>query len=51
MVIGPSVGEAQAADKLLLSYPFISLSKGTGLPLVHHGQRVCVPQQGQAKSC
>jgi len=32
--------------KLLITYPFISFVQGTGLPLVHHGQRVCTPKQG-----
>ncbi len=36
-----------AAHKMLLPYPLLSLEGGTGLPLVHHGQRVCVPQRGQ----
>lgn len=34
--------------KLLLTYPFISFDEGTGLPLVHHGQRVCAPQRNVA---
>ena len=31
--------------KFLAPYPLISLEGGTGLPMVHHGQRVCVPQR------
>ncbi|KAL3773322.1 hypothetical protein ACHAWO_002905 [Cyclotella atomus] len=30
--------------ELLLKHPFISLVQGTQIPLVHHGQRVCIPR-------
>ena len=32
----------------LLKYPFISLSSGTGLPVLSEHQRVCVPRHGPA---
>ncbi|KAL7481863.1 hypothetical protein ACHAWX_000161, partial [Stephanocyclus meneghinianus] len=30
---------------LLLVHPFLSLERGTRIPLVHHGQRVCTPKR------
>jgi len=35
------------AHKMLLPYPLLSLEGGTGLPLVHHGQRVCIPHRAE----
>lgn len=41
--------------ELLTMVPFISLERGTGMPLVHGGQRACVPKRGRgvvaASSC
>eukprot|EP00571_Detonula_confervacea_P000278 CAMPEP_0172330532 /NCGR_PEP_ID=MMETSP1058-20130122/61450_1 /TAXON_ID=83371 /ORGANISM="Detonula confervacea, Strain CCMP 353" /LENGTH=409 /DNA_ID=CAMNT_0013047747 /DNA_START=163 /DNA_END=1393 /DNA_ORIENTATION=+ len=51
---GPSYGNWSSIlekHKLLVTHPFLSLERGTGLPLAYSGQRVCVPKRGPAATC